>query len=239
MTTIYLAVGASANQMRSALQREPAPAMLCSYLYYHVLKKLFGEALYREWVLDSGAFSAFEVGKVIDLGEYIDFCHKALASDHPPSEIYALDVVGDWRASQRNTEAMWKRGLKAIPCYHVGEPEDVLLDMAQSYPKIAIGGVAGMGKRAVPVLDQCFARVWPKRIHCFGMVTEPVLMRFPFHSVDSTSWSIAVRFGNWAAYGQRKMPIRGTYHLRPQVDHFLKLESRVQAKWSRALAELE
>jgi hypothetical protein len=237
MTTIYLAVSTSANQVLPALQQEPGPAFLCAYPYLHVIEAMFGKMHYREWVLDSGAFSVLTTGKQIDLSEYIETCHRVLASKHPPREVYALDVIGNWRESLRNTEAMWKAGIKAIPTYHSGEPVSVLTSIARDYPKIAIGGIAGLSHRALPLLEQVFARVWPKRVHCFGMTSTDVLMHLPFDSADATSWASAVKFGNWVGYG-RHMPIRGTYYLRPQIDYYLDLERKLKAKWQRTLSRL-
>src|SRR5437660_951346 len=77
-------------------------------------------------------------GKVISLDEYIKICHQLMATDKSLVEIFALDVIGDPKASAKNCAAMWKAGIPAIPCFDYGEPESALMEMAAAYPKIAI-----------------------------------------------------------------------------------------------------
>src|SRR5687768_9801946 len=110
------------------------PALLCSYWYIANFDKRREQMSFRDWVLDSGAFSAFNSGAKIELAAYTDFCAERLASDPKLSEVFALDVIGDWRAGRRNVDEMWRRGVPAIPCYHAGEPWEVLLDYAKEFP---------------------------------------------------------------------------------------------------------
>jgi hypothetical protein len=243
VTTIYLALGGATKHVESGFTKPPAVAALCSYVYYEPFAPLLQHSPgVRQWILDSGAFSAFNSGKAITLTAYIDFCKRLNDTERPPCEVYALDVIGDWRASLRNVDAMWKAGVPAVPCYHAGEPEAVLVGMAKDYPKIAVGGAAGRlyGERRIKYLQACFARVWPKKIHGFGITTSSVLHTLPFHSVDATSWQLgATRYGQWKAY---KMPVTGVrtgHYLRPEVDVFLQMEAQLKSKWAAQMAQLE
>lgn len=202
-----------------------------------------GRFALRDWFLDSGAFSAWTMGKSIDLGRYRDFAKLALAQDPKLLSVFSLDVIGDWRATLRNTERLWSDGLPVIPTYHVGAPQDVLLEMARTYPKIALGGAVGMrGKH--DWAKQCFARVWPKPIHGLGFGSVETITGLPWHSVDATSWSASpVRYGTWrtpSPSGKRiKLRVRGSNHdLRTQVEFYLKIEKRMNAKWRRELESL-
>ena len=153
------------------------------------------------------------------------------------TEVFALDVIGDWKASLKNTEEMWRQEVNAIPCYHVGEPESVLKGIAKDYPKIALGGCVGYrGKDAFAA--QCFARVWPKAIHGFGFGTEESLMNVPWHSVDATNWEIGpCKFGRWKSFGQ--MSVRGSkQNLRAEVEWYLALERRARERWRKEMAML-
>lgn len=244
MTTLYLALGGHIGHQRDSFCKPPNPAVLCSYVYYDVFKSTVLDTVnIRHWVLDSGAYSAFNSGRTIGIQEYIDFCKQVADGPRPPQEVFALDVIGDWKASMVNTEEMWRQGVPAIPCYHVGEPKDVLLGMARDYPKIAIGGTAGrmFGDKRLHFLEQCFAHIWPKKVHGFGVTNIKLLRSLPFHSVDSTSWEIgALRFGNWAAYAD--MPVKGprsNHYLRPEVDVYMDIEAQLKARWSKQMAELE
>lgn len=239
MTELYLAhAGGAGRRVKSGLV-DPAPALLSSYVYFQSMKGLFEDPAVkmRYWVLDSGAFTAHSKGKPIDLQAYIDFCHEIMAGPNPPREIYALDVIGDWQASVRNTEEMWRQGVEAIPTFHIGEPESVLIDLCKEYPKVALGGIAGMGKRALPWLKQCFARTWPKRFHLFGIHSEDVLFALPFDSADSSNWQMTFAFGSWKKYG--KMSVTSSHaYIRPEIDYYLDLERRLRVKWGDTLAPL-
>ncbi len=218
---------------------------LVSYYYLDGFLKVQPDYLYRDWVMDSGAFSAHNSGVVIDLPTYIGMCGRLLDNDKTLAEVYALDVIGDHEASLINTETMWEHGIPAIPCYHAGEPWEFLVHIAKHYPKIAIGGVARKGTEVkMKFAEQCFARVWPKKIHGFGMAGEELVMGFPFHSVDSTSWEMGpMAFGNWFRFG--KMDARakafpdGKFDLRSQIKAYLKLEAKARERWRKEMAVLE
>jgi hypothetical protein len=137
---------------------------------------------------------------------------------------------------------MWKADLQAIPCYHYGEPWDVLTEMANTYPKIAIGGVAlKKGAKKHEWARQCFARVWPKKIHGFGFGSAKIIMELPFHSVDATNWELApCRFGRWPSYGGAALRWRGgKQDLRAEVEYWMRVEANAQARWTKEMAKLE
>jgi hypothetical protein len=221
-----------------------APALLVSYVYLHLFRRNRRYYQFRNWVLDSGAFSAFNSGKEIKLSQYIDDCKRLLGEesehDNKLVEIFALDVIGDWRATLKNTELMWKAGIEAIPCYHVGEPWEYLLHIARAYPKIALGGVAlQRGKKKMEWAMQCFARVWPKKIHGFGFGSEQAIMALPWHSADASTWSNPCRFGRWKAFDDQQVSVRGSHqNLRLEVEWYLRLEEKARSRWKREMEKL-
>jgi hypothetical protein len=103
----------------NAIAVECNPSLLVSFFYITVFtNEARNKYVYREWVLDSGAFSAKNIGAEIDLREYIEEIKLQQDSGDPPSEVFALDVIGDWRASMKNCKQMWKSGIEAIPTAH-------------------------------------------------------------------------------------------------------------------------
>jgi hypothetical protein len=239
---LRLAYGASGRTeaIAKALQESSlAASLLVSYVYLEAFLENQKQFLYRDWVLDSGAFSAHYSGKPIDLKAYTERCQQLLAEDKTLVEVFALDVIGDHRASIRNCEYMWDHGVEAIPCFHRGSPEDALLHIAKTYPKIAIGGVALLkGARKMDFAQQCFARVWPKPIHGFGFGAEKQVLALPWHSVDATNWELGpTKFGRWQKYG--KLSVRGSQqNLRSEVEFYLSLERRARAHWRKEMALL-
>lgn len=243
MSTVRLAVvgGAQGERNGALLNNYRDPALLVSYVYLKAFRKAAHLYHYRDWVLDSGAFSAHNSGQVINLQEFIDCAKENLANDPKLTEVFGLDVIGDHEASLRNVEEMWRQGVPAIPTWHPGEPWEALVHMAKTYPKIAVGGlVRVVGKERRRLLDQIFARVWPKKIHGFGIGAESFVMRYPFHSVDASNWEMRpVAWGIWSAYGASALKIRGSnQNLRAEVEHFLRLEERARDRWQKEMALL-
>ena len=142
----------------------------------------------------------------------------------------ALDVIGDWKASIANAEKMWAAGVPAIPTYHVGSPWDALHYLGKNFPKIALGGAVGYRKKDAWA-QQCFARVWPKKVHGLGFGSARSILMLPWHSTDATNWEVGpCKFGSWRAYGGR-MSVRGqSVNLRPEVEYYLELERKAKHK---------
>lgn len=219
---------------------ESRPALLVSYVYLKPFLINKPRYDYRDWALDSGAFSAHNSGTEISLRDYIYTCKTLMERDPTLTEVFSLDVIGDWRNSLKNCERMWREGVEAIPCFHADEPESVLMGMARDYPKIALGGVALKHQsKKLAWARQCFARVWPKKIHGFAFGSEESLMALPWHSVDATSWEIRpCKFGSWQTFGN--LSVRGSnQNLRCEVEWYLDLERRARRKWAKEMAELQ
>lgn len=228
------------NRGVQRIPEDKKPALLISFAYLKNWLKNQPLFCYRDWVMDSGAYSAHNSNRTIDIWEYIDCCKKLLATDPTLTEVFALDVIGDWQSSAENCRIMWENGVPAIPCFHADEPEEALVEMASKYPKIALGGVALVNaKRKLKWAEQCFSRVWPKKIHGFAYGGEDAVMRLPWHSVDATSWEMGpCGFGRWKTFGAMK--IRGSQqNLRAEVEWYLELEKRAREKWRPAMKKLD
>jgi hypothetical protein len=215
--------------------------MLASFFYLKAWDKWRTRICMRDWALDSGGFSAYNSGAKIDLQEYIETCRELLATDPKLTEVFALDVIGDHKATQKNVDKMWAAGVPAIPCFHVGEPWSYLLHIAKNYPKIALGGVALKHEAKKLVwAGQCFARAWPKKIHGFAFTGRKSLLAFPWDSVDSTSWCFnPLVYGGFRSYGVTRFPVkRKSIDLKPEIEWFLNQEKLASHRWRRQLEEI-
>lgn len=254
MTQIRLAYSGPAYALktglgpRPGLSHEDKPSMLVSYVFLKQWDKHRADYDIFDWAMDSGAYSAFHSGKVIDLQAFIDCCAERMANDKQLVEIFGLDVIGDWEAGMRNVEEMWRQGVPAIPTYHAGEPEELLIEIAKIYPKIAISGTGGKKWHKNTLLKfykSCFARVWPVKVHGFAAVDVTLLRELPFHSVDSSTWESQVT--KWAVWRTRtgsgknkKVSVRGSeHHLRDEVDWYLREERAARTRWRDQLKEME
>lgn len=139
--------------------------------------------------LDSGAFTAFTQGTVIDLDQYIEFIQE----NESWFTVYAsLDVIGDWSKTRENLDRMTQVGLRPIPTFHYGSPVSELHRLCKEFSYIALGGLVPLASsgRLRPWLDLCFRCIrgyWPIKVHLFGVTTQWVLERYPAFSSDSTS----------------------------------------------------
>lgn len=151
--------------------------------------------------LDSGAFSAKNQGIEIDLRNYIRF----IKENEDVITTYAnLDVIGDAEASWRNQRRMENAGLNPLPVFHV-EDDMKYLDRCLEYEHFCLGGMAKgyTTSQREAFLHRCWCRIcdtpdqMPKsKVHGFGMTALPLIKRYPWYSVDSTTWLMLAANGN-------------------------------------------
>jgi len=240
--TIRLATLNTTSEVSSlASGCQAVPALLVSFVYLPAFLRVRSQYRYRDWALDSGAYSAHNSGTPIRLADYIATATELRATDATLTDVFSLDVIGDPVASLKNCEAMWAAGVPAIPTFHYGEPEHVLLSMARTYPKIALGGVVHLKtqqRQKRQWAEQCFARTWPKRIHGFSFGGHQAILALPWHSVDATNWEVGpTRWGKWRRYGH--LSIRGQHHLQAEINHYLTVEQQARVRWRAQMAELD
>lgn len=181
------------------------------YVFWHQQKGLVGKNLF----LDSGAYSAFSRGEKIDIDKYIEFVKKYKSH----IEVYAgLDVIGDHIGTRKNIEYMESKGLKPLPTFHFGSPLEELERMINKYDYIALGGLVPLSMQRTKLkkwLDTCFSVIVKKKpltkVHGFGVNAFWAWERYPFYSVDATSWLMGGKFrrvvvfekGKFIAYNKR------------------------------------
>lgn len=170
--------------------------------------------MHTKLMVDSGAYSAWArnqklpVGKrkepksIIPVQEYIDWIHACLKR-HPRMKYVNLDVIGDGAASYDNWIEMRRQGLNPLPVYHA--PSDIkwLHKYLEHTNWLGIGAIVKMTtKERIPALD----RIWGEhlvdkqgmptcKIHGMGITSWSLMKRYPWHSVDSTSWLQMAMFG--------------------------------------------
>lgn len=167
---------------------------LWSYYFWNMEKKLRTDKNIKIF-LDSGAFSAKSIGAEINIQEYINFVKQY--QDY--LEVYAnLDVIGDAEATLKNQKIMEDAGLKPLPCFHYKEPIKYLKHYIDNYDYIALGGMVGTKVEISKWLDLLFSEHIPTntKVHGFGQTSLKLLIRYPWYSVDSTSWCVTGRMGS-------------------------------------------
>lgn len=172
-----------------------------------------------ELMLDSGAFSAWNRGLSIDVQDYIKYIkeHEELFFSY-----VTLDVLPEGAERRRTPEAIEKSacesdinhqtmkdaGLSPIPVFHQGENFRWLENMLKNGEKyIGISTRKDLTyKQTMKWLDQVWSILSDDKgnplvyTHGFGVTAINLLTRYPWYTVDSTTWSLT------PAYGQILVP---------------------------------
>jgi hypothetical protein len=152
--------------------------------------------------LDSGAFSAFTQGVDISIEDFAAFIH-----DHGDkfTTISSLDDTSkNEQKSWDNQQALESLGCKVQPVFHAREDTRWLVKYIDAgYDYIFLGG---MVPESTPWLKEWLDNLWANylinsdgtprvKVHGFGLTDQQLMFRYPWHSVDSTSWLFTGSFG--------------------------------------------
>lgn len=186
---------------------DQAPNLLESYHYVH--KDRFVRAMRQDGVkvfLDSGAFSAHTLGVEIDIREYSAYIRRnndILRKEDGVVMASVLDGIGDPEKTLQNQKHMEQLGAKPLPCFHYGEHPKYLEHYVANYSYITLGGMVGKSaEQLIAWLDPMWGKYLcdgsgkPKlKVHAFGITAQRVMERYPWWSVDSSSWIQKAAFG--------------------------------------------
>lgn len=178
--------------------------------YHYIHSPRFVEKIRADGVrvfLDSGAFSAFTKGVEVDLPAYCQYIHDNMdIIEVVDGALCAsvLDGIGDPYQTYVNQKEMEKLGVKPLPCFHYGEDEAYLDYYVNNYSYITLGGMVPI---STPQLRHWLDRIWerhltdangkPKlKVHGFGLTVIELMKRYPWYSVDSSSWVQIAANGN-------------------------------------------
>jgi hypothetical protein len=201
---VYVKLDDAERRMRDSVEY-----FLESYHYIH--RQSMVEKIRREGIkvfLDSGAFSAFSQGVTIDIDRYCDY----IKTNRDIIDFASvLDSIGCHKGTWHNQAAIERNGVSVLPCFHYGEPMEVGQYYVDNYKHFTLGGLVPV---STPQMKIWLDRVWhtlftnpdgtPKaRIHGFGVTSLPMMMRYPWDSVDSSTWV------QWAANGMILLPRSG------------------------------
>ena len=174
---------------------ENAKRILCSYFYFGkkimLLKKIVKNGI--DLFMDSGAFSAYNSNVNINLNYYSLYLKSLNIKNYA-----ALDVIGNPEKSYNNSFIMKQQGLIPIPAFHIGEELKYLIQIIKEYDYIALGGMV-MAGNIENWLDGVFKIILEKKpslkVHGFGLTDQILVEKYPWYSIDSSSFDRAQRFG--------------------------------------------
>jgi len=178
--------------------------------YHYIKKQSYVDRIKADGsrvFLDSGAFSSYTKGIEVDIRGYCDYIKRNAEVIEVVDGIMCasvLDAVGDPLKTWQNQQVMEQMGVRPLPCFHYGEDERYLEWYLQHYEYITIGGMVPI---STPQLRFWLDRIWEKylvdgsgsprvRVHGFGLTTMSLMKRYPWYSVDSSSWVQNAGVGN-------------------------------------------
>ncbi|MDH6674288.1 hypothetical protein M2277_004980 [Paenibacillus sp. LBL] len=193
MIIYYAGISGNVIDLHTAVNNG-AKHVLLSYHY----RSLYNQKQMRRFrnlglhlFVDSGAYSAWKVGIDIDIDEYI-----AYLKENCIGKFINLDVVGDPEKTYFNQKYMEDKGLNPVPVHHMGSDLTYLSQYEkEGYRYICLGGSVGASKKSrVQYFDQCFENFPNLLFHGLGMTDIELMTKYPWMSVDSTTWLVGRKY---------------------------------------------
>ena len=170
--------------------------------YYIAKKDIPFISKYNDFLLDSGAFTFMSNAKgKINWDEYIER-YAEFINKHDIKHFFELDIDVLVRTNEvERLRAKLERltNKKSIPVWHKFRGKEYWLKMVKGYDYVAIGGI--VTKEIKPSEYKYFtwllneAKKENCKVHGLGFTNLKGLNKYPFYSVDSTTWANANRYG--------------------------------------------
>lgn len=214
--------------------------------------------------LDSGAFAAWSRGQAVDVERFADWALSYVAW-HPDVIVANLDVIPGTpgvpatRREQEtavargmeNADALRARGLLVAEAWHRYEPVAVLERLCarrQPGELLAFGGLVpgrdSTGKIAhcdagFNLLHNLYGSGALPPVHGFGLGPDSALgVRYPWFSVDCSTWLGPRKFGNVVDGSGRRLSDRGVFDAPLAMDTMLgrwtRMGEKVADYWARS-----
>lgn len=143
-------------------------------------------------LLDNGAFSKWKSGKSVDWPAYYEWCDRWL--DYRTTWAVIPDEIDAGSQQQDALIREWPHGDRGAPVWHMDEPIDRLLRLADEWPRVCVGSTAEYADVLSDLwcdrMDATFNELSKRhrRLPWLHMLRGMQLscMRWPFASVDST-----------------------------------------------------
>ena len=172
----------------------PKLNILSAYPYFKQFKPKEIEYIGQNdinFVLDSGAFTAHQLGKPIDIKDYINFVKNL---PFKPNHVVQLDVIGDAEKSYENYLRMLDAGIECLPVFTRGGTIEQLERLYSHSDYVLIGGVA-FGKDNDRYVDYIMRYIKERKVHWLGFTSLKYIAKWKPTSVDSSSFLVCPRYG--------------------------------------------
>lgn len=157
----------------------------------------------QKLMIDSGAFTAYTLGKPIQLTEYAEFLNRWRG-------VYdyaiTLDVIGNPKETANNLRFLEKKQLSVLPVYTATAHLRELKALAKDYDYLAFGGVVGVPKHLrVPATKRVVeeAQNSGAKVHTLGQASIDMFKKTGAYSGDSSSASQMPKYASLPIYNPR------------------------------------
>jgi hypothetical protein len=124
-----------------------------------------------------------------------DYINFLLANKGKIDHYSNLDVINNPEKTYANQRILEAAGLEPHPVFHLGTDVKWLKRYLRNYEYIAIGGlIPNTTRQLIPILDRLFKenliddKGFPThKLHGFACTSMPLMLRYPWYSVDSTT----------------------------------------------------
>jgi len=194
--------------------RYKPPYLLESYISIQSWQLEYIKSPYcKGFILDSGAFTFMTSKKnaKLDWEEYVlryaDFINKYDIKLF--AELDIDSVIGLRKVEELRDLLEAETGKQPIVVWHKSRGKQDFIDTVASYPYVAIGGIVAKEiKKSEYKYFPWFikkAHEHGAQIHGMGFTDAKLLFKYPFDSVDSTTWNIGREFGEISLFKGGKM----------------------------------
>lgn len=163
------------------------------YMKKGIIQELIKHQSKINFLLDSGAFTAWKSGNPIKLDDYCKFLDSLPIK---PWRYFSLDVIGDPVATMENYQTMLKRGYNPVPVF---TPSQDFSDIEEYYKTTDFIGCGGLtdkyGSSGIVYLKKVMAHTKGRNIHLLGFTKPAIVKHFRPYSCDSSSWTRSQRYG--------------------------------------------
>jgi len=179
--------------------------VLASYAYLKqgnvFIEGLRNASEYFDIIIDSGAFTAYKLNKVITLDEYCNFLDNI---NLPTKYYFTLDEIGNSKKTLANYNELKSRGYKPIPIFTRGDNIKLFHQYYKDTEFVGIGGIAGTEKNS-GYLKYLMDEEGLKEFNChwLGFWDRDFLFHYKPTSCDSSAWQHFSMFGRVYLYVNR------------------------------------
>lgn len=172
--------------------------------FYYITSERHLIQNYDVFLLDSGAFTFMSSlkGGTVNWDDYIKR-YADFINEYNVKYFFELDIdviVGIKEVERLRNKLESLTNKKCIPVWHKSRGKQYWLDMVKSYDYIAIGGIVTreIKPKEYPYFTWLLneAKKENCKVHGLGFTNLTGLHKYPFYSVDSTSWLRGNRFGS-------------------------------------------